>query len=159
MIVSTSASIVIPRPREEVFAFSCENDTFERHLRPLGPVAGLQRAEFFEGDSLEKGGRRRITLTDGSVLEEVILDYEPPRRHRYRWSSSGLRGPFALLVRSGTGCWDFGEVSEGTRIEWGYDFELKSPLFYPLALPVLALFKAWLKKSLESIRSELTGQG
>lgn len=157
MNVSTSASVVIPLPREEVFAFCCRNDTYERNLRPLGPVAGLRKVELFEGDALEAGGRRRITLTDGSVLEEVILEYEPPRRHRYRWTS-GLKGPFALLVRSGTGCWDFAEVDGGTRVDWRYDFELKSPLFFPLALPIMPLFRAWLKKGLGSIRGELSGR-
>jgi len=156
MHISTSTSIVIPRPREEVFAFSCRNDTYERNLRPLGPVAGVQTAEFFEGHSLAEGSKRRITLTDGSVLEEVILDYAPPTKHRYRWSK-GLKGPFAFLVRSGTGSWDFTEVDAGTRIDWGYDFELKSPLVYPLAMPIMLLFRAWLDQSLKAIRAELAG--
>ena len=156
MNISTSASIVIPKPLEEVFDLSCKNETYERNLRPLGPVAGVQTAEFFEGHSLAEGSKRRITLTDGSVLEEVILDYARPTKHRYRWSK-GLKGPFAFLVRSGTGCWDFTEVDGGTRIDWGYDFELKSPLTYPLALPIMPLFKAWLNQSLEAIRAELAG--
>jgi len=154
MNISTSTSIFIPRPREEVFDFSCRNDTYERNLRPRGPVAGVQRVEFFEGHSLAEGSKRRITLTDGSVLEETILDYSPPTKHRYRWTD-GLKGPFAFLVRSGTGCWDFTEVDGGTRVDWGYDFELKSPLAYPLALPIMVLFKGWLNQSLESIRSDL----
>lgn len=79
-----------------------------------------------------------------------------PSKHRYRWTT-GLKPPFSLLVRSGTGCWDFTDVDGGTRIEWGYVFELKSPLAYPLALPIMPLFKGWLKKSLESMRAELSG--
>ena len=156
MNITTSASIVIPRPREEVFDFCCRNDTYARHLRARGPVAGVQRAEFFDGHSLKAGDHRRIALTDGSVLDEEILDYAPPALHRYRWSK-GLRGPFALLVRSGTGTWDFSEVEGGTRIDWGYDFALKSALAYPLALPIMPLFRAWLKRSLESIDEELSG--
>lgn len=154
MKISTSSSITISRSREEVFAFSCRNDTFERNLGPRGPVAGVKKAEFFDGHSLAEGSKRRITLTDGSVLEEVILDYTPPSRHRYRWTK-GLKGPFALLVRSGTGCWDYSEVPGGTRVDWSYVFELKSPLAYPLALLIMPLFKSWLAQSLESIRSEL----
>jgi len=41
MNISTSTSIVIPRPREEVFAFACSNDTYERTLRPRGLIAGI----------------------------------------------------------------------------------------------------------------------
>jgi uncharacterized protein YndB with AHSA1/START domain len=154
MKISTSASIVVPKPREEVFDFCCRNETFTRHLRARMPVAGVQGAEFFEGHSLKAGDHRRITLTDGSVLDEEILDYEPPALHRYRWSK-GLKGPFALLVQSGTGTWDFSEVDGGTRIDWSYDFVLKTALAYPLAFPIMPLFRAWLKQSLQSIHDEL----
>lgn len=156
MNISTSSSVVIPKPREEVFDFCCRNETFEQHLGPRLPVAGVQRVEFFEGDSLAVGGRRRVELTDGGVLEEAVLEYAPHRTHSYRWTT-GLKGPFALLVRSGTGTWAFSDVAGGTRVDWGYEFELKSGIFYPLALPIMPLFRAWLKQSLESIRNALAG--
>lgn len=95
MKISTSYSIVIPKPRKEVFDFCCRNDTFERHLQPRLPVAGVQRAEFFEGDSLAVGGRRNIGLTDGSLLTPRDLIEE------------GSGGNFAKLVCSfGTGAGD-----------------------------------------------------
>ena len=154
MNVSTSASIVVPKPRDEVFEFCCRNDTFERHLGPKGPIAGVRKLEFPPGQSLTAGAHREITLTDGSVLDEVVLDYEPSTLHRYQWSK-GLKGPFAMLVRSGTGAWRFSDVPGGTQVEWGYDFTLKSPLAYPLALPIMPIFRGWLVQSLESIRAEL----
>lgn len=156
MNISTSASIVIPKPLEEVFDFCCRNETYEQHLRPRLPVAGVQSCELFDGHSLEAGGHRRVTLTDGSVLDEEILDYAPPSLHRYRWSK-GLKGPFALLVRSGTGTWTFTAADGGTRVDWSYDFALKSALAYPLALPVMPLFRGWLKQSLRSIQTALSG--
>lgn len=155
MNISTSSSVVIPKPREEVFAHACANETIERTLRPLGPIAGIAKAEMFEGQELAEGSWRRILMTDGAVLEEIILDYDPPRRHRYRWTK-GVKPPFSFLVRSGTGCWDFTEVAGGTRIDWGYVFELKSPLAYPVLLLIVPLFKAWLKQGLEAIRVELS---
>ena len=154
MKVSTGASVLIPVPRDEVFAFACKNETYEQHLRPLGPVAGVQKAEHVDADAPRTGGRRIMTLTDGSVLDEVILEYSPPYAHSYRWSE-GLNGPFALLVRNGTGTWGFAEVEGGTLVDWGYEFELKSALAYPVALPVMPVFRAWLKQGLESIRDEL----
>ena len=156
MNISTSTSIVIPKPREEVFHFACANETFERNLHPRGLIAGVDKVEMFEGHALAEGSWRRVWMTDGTVLEEVILDYDPPVKHRYRWTG-GVKPPFSLLIRSGTGCWDFSEVDGGTRIDWGYVFELKSPLAYPLALPIMPLFKSWLKQSLEAMRSELVG--
>jgi hypothetical protein len=93
-------------------------------------------------------------MTDGSVLEEVILDYDPPRRHRYGWSG-GAKFPFSLLVRSGTGNWEFTEVDGGTRIVWSYTFGLTSPLAYPLAVPIVRLFKGWLQQGLDAVRAEV----
>lgn len=154
MNISTSASIDIPHPRPEVFEFACDNATFERDLRPRGLIAGIDKAEMFEGHALEEGALRRISMTDGSVLTEHVLDYDPPSRHRYRWTE-GVKPPFSFLVRSGTGCWDFSEIEGGTRVEWSYVFELKSALAYPLLLLVVPLFRGWQKQGLEAIRSDM----
>ena len=93
-------------------------------------------------------------MTDGSVFEEVILAYEPPRRHRYGWEG-GAKFPFSLLVRSGTGTWDFAEAEGGTRIVWSYEFGLTSPLGYPLAWPIARMFRGWMQQGLDAIRAEI----
>ncbi len=93
-------------------------------------------------------------MTDGAVLEEVILAYDPPAKHSYRWEG-GAKFPFSLLVRSGTGTWDFSEVEGGTRIVWSYTFGLTSPFAYPLALPIVHFFRGWLEQGLEAIRAEI----
>ena len=125
-----------------------------RTIRPRGPFAGIAKIETYEGQSLAKGSKRRIFMTNGAVLEEVILDYDPPLRHRYGWTG-GVKPPFSLLVRSGSGNWDFTETDGGTRIVWTYTFGLTSPLAYPLAIPLIWLFKGWLQQGLDAIRTEL----
>lgn len=152
--ISTSASVLIPRPREEVFTVATDSSNAAETLRSRGPFAGITKVEMHEGQLLATGSRRRITMTDGTVLEEVILDYDPPVRHRYRWTG-GAKLPFSLLIRSGTGNWDFAEAEGGTRIVWTYTFGLTSPLAYPLALPIAWLFKGWLQQGLDAIRAEL----
>ena len=152
--ISTSASVLIPRPREEVFAWATDSTNAPETLRSRGPFAGITKVEMHEGQVLAKGAKRRVHMTDGTVLEEVILDYDPPVRHRYGWTG-GAKLPFSLLVRSGTGNWDFTEAEGGTRIVWTYTFGLTSPLAYPLAIPIIWLFKGWLQQGLEAIRSGL----
>lgn len=154
MELSTETSIVIPRPRGEVFDFCTDDDNTARTLRPLGPIAGVAKVEMHEGQSLETGAHRTITMTDGVVLEEEILDYTRPTRHQYRWVG-GIKPPFSWLVRSGTGCWEFSEVSGGTRIVWSYVFELRSALAYPLALPIISLFKRWMAQGLGAIAADI----
>ncbi len=154
MQISTSASVLIPRPREEVFARATDSTNTPQTLRSRGPFAGISKVEMHEGQTLAKGSRRRVFMTDGTVLEEVILDYDPPVRHRYRWTG-GAKFPFSLLVRSGTGNWDFIETEGGTRIVWTYTFGLTSPLAYPIAVPIVLCFKRWLQQGLDAIRTEL----
>jgi hypothetical protein len=50
------------------------------------------------------------------------------------------------------------EVSNGTRVTWNYVFELQSPLAYPLALPIIALFKRWMAQGLTVIAAEMAQQ-
>ena len=152
--ISTSASVLIPRPREEVFAVATDSTNAAELLRSRGPFAGVSKVELHEGQTLAKGARRRVIMTDGTVLDEVILDYNPPVRHRYGWTG-GAKFPFSLLVRSGTGNWDFSEEEGGTRIVWTYTFGLTSPLAYPLAIPIVHLFNGWLQQGLDAIRAEL----
>ena len=157
MELSTETSIVIPKPREEVFDFCTDDENTARTLRPLGPIAGVAKVQMHEGQRLETGAHRTITMTDGVSLEEEILDYTRPTRHQYRWVG-GIKPPFAWLVRSGTGCWEFSEVSGGTRVVWSYVFELRSALAYPLALPIIALFKRWMAQGLGAIATEMAQQ-
>ena len=152
--ISTSASVVIPRPREEVFAFATDSTNAPQTIRSRGPFAGISKIEMYEGQSLAKGSKRRIFMTDDSVLDETILEYDPPVNHRYAWTG-GVTPPFSLLVRSGSGNWDFTETDGGTRIVWTYTFDLTSPLAYPLAIPIAWLFKGWLQQGLDAIRTEL----
>ena len=109
-----------------------------------------------EGQTLSTGARRRIHMTDGTVLEEVILAYDPPNRHRYGWAG-GAKFPFSVLVRAGTGNWEFTEVEGGTQIVWSYTFELTSLLAYPFVLPIVRPFRGWLQQGLDSIRAEILG--
>lgn len=123
-------------------------------LRARGPFAGISKVEMHEGYTQATGAKRRIFMTDGTVLEEVILAYDPPVRHRYGWTG-GAKFPFSLLVRSGTGNWDFTEEAGGTRIVWTYTFGLTSPLAYPLAIPIVRVFNGWLQQGLDAIRAHI----
>lgn len=151
--ITTSASVLVPRPRDEVFAVATDSTNAARTLRSRGPFAGVTKVELHEGHEHAAGAKRRVWMTDGSVLEEVILDFNPPRRHRYGWEG-GAKFPFSLLVQSGTGTWDFSEHEGGTRIVWSYTFGLTSRLAYPFAIPIALLFKGWLQQGLDAVRVE-----
>ena len=155
MRINTATSITVPQSRDRIFDASTSSEMLVRALLPYGPIAGVARSEMLDGRPLEQGARRRVTLTDGTVLVEDILEHDVPTRHRYKWTS-GLKPPFAWLVNSGEGTFTFSDVEGGTQIEWTYTFELKSPLAYPLALPITGLFKRWQARGLARAREELS---
>ena len=153
--VSASASIFIPRPRDEVFEFATDMTNTPRTVRPYGPFAGIRKIEMIEGQSLAAGSKRRIWMTDGAVFDETILEFDPPVGHRYGWTG-GVKLPFSLLVRSGSGHWKFTETEGGTRIVWTYTFGLTSPVAYPFAMPIAWLFAGFLQQGLNALRDEMS---
>ena len=68
--ISTSASVVIPRPRPEVFALATDS-TNASLLRSRGPFAGIRKVEMQEGQMLAAGAKRQVVMTDGTVLVSV----------------------------------------------------------------------------------------
>jgi uncharacterized protein YndB with AHSA1/START domain len=156
MELRTRAQITISRPCEQVFDFAVANESLARVLEKLGPIPGVARIEYVGDGRLVPGAVRRVSMTDGSVLEEEVLEVERPRVHRYRWGR-GLRPPFSYLVRTGEGCWTFIETERGTDVEWLYTFQLRSPLAAPVAAAVLLLFRRWMQAGLRRMRAELAG--
>lgn len=137
---------------ERVFDFLSAPDAFVRVLQKLGPIPGISSVELLDGaPALAAGVRRRVHMSDGTTLDEHVLDHERPRRQRYRWGHPP-QGPFGLLIRGAEGDWRFEPAAGGTRITWDYGFELTSPLVAPLGLLVLAIFKRWMQQGLAEVR-------
>lgn len=157
MQITTHAKVTIPLPRQAVFNYAVDSENLKKDLAPYGPIAGIVDGVMLDGQPLEQGARRRMTLTDGTVLDEDILAFDPPNEHQYRWSS-GLKPPFAWLVRAGEGRWLFTDVEGGTQVDWHYTFDLRSPLAYPFTLAITGLFRRWQLQGLNSIRRSLAQQ-
>jgi len=154
MQLTTRARIQVPRPPDQVFDFAVSTESFPRMMQPLGPIPGIVSMEMQGGARPARGARRRVTMTDGSVINEELLAYERPTRHQYRWLDPP-KFPFSLLVKRGEGDFRFAPAEGGTRIEWTYRFQLTTPLVVGMTLPVLFLFRRWMKQGLTRIRDEL----
>ena len=145
---------------ERVFDFLSAPDVFVRVLRPLGPIPGGASSELLDGaTTLAPGVRRRVGLTDGTSLEEQVLDHDRPRRQRYRWGHAP-QGPFGLIIRGAEADWRLtssGPSGQGTRIDWDYAFELSSPLVAPLGWLVLRLFERFMQRGLVEVQKAVAG--
>jgi hypothetical protein len=150
------AEVHVPKPPEAVFDFATACETFPRILLPLGPVPGIAKAEMLGAGAPRAGARRRIGMTDGSTIDEEILAFDRPGLHRYRWLNRPAP-PFSWLVRGGEAEWTFAPSQGGTRIVWTYAFELTTPLVAPLGAAVIAVFRRWMMRGLEGVRSALAG--
>jgi hypothetical protein len=154
MNLSTRASIDVPKPVEEVFSVACEG--MPRFLHAVGPIPGIVGAEIEGGGVLESGADRKVHMSDGSVIEERVLDYERPRVHRYVWRNSPPP-PFSWFVKTGEANWTFAASGAGTAITWTYTFELTSAALSPLAALVIVFFRRWMMQGLSQLRTVMAG--
>lgn len=152
MRLSTDASVVIDRPRAEVFAQLVTDEALVRHCRKWGPFAAIESART-EGE-LREGALRQVRMSDGMELEETITEWIEPRCHGYRWSDPPK--PLGLLVKQADGLWLFDEVGPGrTQVTWRYTFTFRSPIFWPVGKALLTGFRGWMQASLDHARAAL----
>jgi hypothetical protein len=136
---------------ERVFDVACDERNLPRFFQRLGPIPGVIAHERVVPQSGELG-RRKLTLSDGSTMLEVILARDRPHRYHYRWANAPAP-PLQLLVRGAEAHWRFETAGVGgTRIDCQYRFLLTSPAALGPALIVRALFRRWMNAALARIK-------
>jgi uncharacterized protein YndB with AHSA1/START domain len=158
--IEARAQVQIAAGPEAVFDTGADYRSFAHFIHAYGPIPGITSVQM-HGDAAPAAGLHRdVHMTDGTTIEEVILAFDRPTRHRYRWVRPPAP-PFSLLVRMGEGDWSFEPAQGGraTRLIWTYGLELTSPLAYPLALVLRAVFARWMQKNLEALRTLIEARG
>jgi hypothetical protein len=152
MRISTTRSVKIARPPEEVFRFITDLESPARTFHGYGPIPAVLRTEVARGDPRRPGASLRVHNADGSVVTREITVVEAPSRYGYRLAS-GFKPPFSRLVRAGDAEWTLRADGDHTRLSWTYGFELRSLLAYPLtALLVVFLFGGAMRACLAETR-------
>lgn len=154
MQITINTEISIARPREQVFKYLTDGDTYIKVLLPLFPLPGVQSVTLKDADKPAKGVLRHIGLSDGSTVDEMIDEHDVPNVHCYSWGDE-LQLPLSLITRGAAARWDFEETESGTHVRWGYVFTLTSPIAYPVAKVFSLRFRAWMRAGLERARTEL----
>ncbi len=154
MRIVKTAQIDVPRPAEEVFDLVVAPEAFPRIFHGVGPIPGITKAEMLDGAAPGNGTKRRVHMTDGNALDELIVAFDRPNRCRYRWASR-IAPPLCWLVSGAEAEWTFEPSGGSTSVRIVYNLELTTPLVYPLAAPVAAVFRRWLMGALSRIRAEL----
>ena len=149
--LSATAEVEIHAPRLEVFTFLTHN--YPDFLDSWLIYPAVLSVEV-HADTLAAGVGRSIGLSDGSTLEEEVRLHDPPTVHSYRWRG-GLRFPNSMIVAGGSAIWRFQDVEQGTSVEWTYSFELTSPLWWPVAILMMAGYRRWMKRGLAKAQAML----
>jgi hypothetical protein len=153
MKIHTQALAEFPVPRDILFPFATSPEMLSKVIEAQGPIPGVERSWVVGGGETKQGTLRRVILTDGTPLDEEVLEFEVPRKHSYR--VKGYRGVFASLVKSGEAQWIFSPIDIGTRIVWRYEYELTSPVALPVALPfVKVAFQRYMQAALTRLQHE-----
>lgn len=160
MELSTQAAVtVLGTLPEAVFDYATLPSAASEFFRGYGPIAAIRSIELPPGVAAAPDVVRRITMADGSVLDETILVLDRPLRHRYR--VTGFKPPVSWLVEWGEGDWHFAPLGEpadeldgailgaherhvaplegGTSVRWQYRFRLRRAWTAPLAWLLLTL--------------------
>ncbi len=156
MQVQSRAEIIIPGAPEQTFDPATAAGMLPRILLASGILPGVQSAELEGGGPLRTGSRRRITMSDGSIVVEEILAHDAPRAHRYRWLTKPKQ-PLPLIIRDAVALWTFDASGPGTRIVWTYTFELTSALAGIPGRLFAWRFERWMADGLKRLRSVMSG--
>ncbi len=156
MKLTCRVAIDIARPREEVFDYLVNAQTFPKILHKHRLITGIAGAEMVDNAQLSVGAQRLIHLTDGATIHETISEFERPVEHGYRWTGT-LKAPLKWMVKGGHGYWMFSERSGGTHVDWSYTFEISSPIIWPIVKPITLMFRGWQRAGLQRGKAVLEG--
>lgn len=151
-------TVTIAAPRERVFAFVTAPDAPARTFRGKGPIPGAVRSTVAGGGALRVGAIRTVESSDGSVVDEEIVELVPAERQGYRLVR-GIGRPLRWLVRGAGGAWTFADADAdaGTEVTWTFTFALRSPLLWPIAALIGRAFRGAMRDCLAETRRLLEG--
>jgi hypothetical protein len=109
------------------------------------------KSEVVDGGALAIGAIRRVTNSDGSVIDEEIVELERPTLQRYRLVR-GFRGAAKLMVRGAHGRWVLEARAGQTVIAWTFTFELRSVVAWPFGALMRRPFRRAMQKALAETR-------
>jgi hypothetical protein len=156
MNVRTAVKQEIAASCPRVFDVATDLETLARVFVGYGPIPAIRRVEVVGGGAHEVGALRKVTLSDGAVLDEEVVALRRPDLHAYH-IVDGFKLPFSLLVRRAESEWRFQPLSATrTRISWRYSVRLTTPLVLPVSFLILRLFmRKAMARCLRNLKAEI----
>lgn len=144
--------VTLPLGAEATYDFLTSPPAYET-FTGYGPIPGIERLEWHEGDSRTAGSVATVHSTDGSTHTERVVLAERPTL--YAVEISGFSSAFRLLTKGATERWGMVPAPGGTRLERTFEFQLRSPLLWPLGAALGGLFRKALQRNHENFLAHL----
>ena len=156
MDVRVSESLPIRASAEQTFAHAITDvDTLARTVHPTGPLPGVVKTEVIGARTLAVGSVRRVHLSDGRILNEEIVDLQPPKVMAYR-QLTAFPFPFSVLARGAHGRYLIDSSGDVTELTWEATIDGRTPLSYPFLAVLRSLFlRRMMRGFLEGVRDTL----
>ena len=155
MKIQAQASQLIPLSTDVVYDITTRADAPALLFKGWGPIPGTTSSVVLGDGILKEGCIRRITGTDGSVIDEEVTALVPKKQQSYRLPPGSFKGGFGALVKEAYGNWDYSDQADSTLINWTFTFVLTSPLAWPLALPLSMAFQKAMEAALSRIEDQV----
>lgn len=151
MSIEVNASVTARGTPDAVFAEAAGTvENLARFFTGYGGVIPGIREARLEGDGVMRAGAlRRVQLSDGSVIKERILRFEPPLIHAYDMAE--MNPLQKLLCTNMESTWRFSPSGDRTHIDWHYRIHPRNGLVRPLCVLVARLFERAMQRCLNNI--------
>ena len=117
MKISPRVQAHFDRSPEEVFDVAADYRALPRFLNAFSVIPGVVGVEMLGGAQPSAGAGRRVSMSDGTTIDEEVLAFDRGKEHRYRWLNPPAP-PFSVLVRGAEGRWLFERSGAGTKLVW-----------------------------------------
>ncbi|HLP87118.1 MAG TPA: SRPBCC family protein [Nostocaceae cyanobacterium] len=157
MLIKTNAQIIINENIESVFDISTDCENLPKFFTGYQPIPAIVNAKTLDELPLHEGSTRIVNNSDGSSVEEILVQLERPHVQAYKLIK-GLKPPFSFLVRSAQGKWIYTNTDSGVKVDWEFEFEISNILGYLIFnLAVKKPFQKAQEICLENIKKYIEG--
>ena len=140
--VTIEETFELPLPLDDAYAFLISPPAYQTFIG-WGPIPGILRLDWEEGDSSVVGACARVHNTDGSTHRETVTVADPPTRYAIRIDE--FSSIFDKLVDHATEDWTLSSTGSTTRVERCFSFTLRSAMLKPVGLVIGGFFRKAVK--------------
>lgn len=150
--IVADTSIFIKAPVDKTFALALGFDA-PAIVRPQGLLPGVKSVAGTTGAWSKAGQKRTLTLTDGSSVEETLVEVGPAS---YKYRVANFSGPFKFLVKEANAAFAVEPRQNGSTLIWTYEFTPSSALAAPIVSVIASSFwTGWMDAALERLKDAL----